>query len=293
MNLKTGQIIKSISGVYRVDVDGEQFDAKPRGLFRKKQITPVVGDMVDIDFETHASGYIQHVHERKNELKRPPVSNIDVLVIVMSAVEPDFSTQLLDRFLVIAHSYDLSPRIVITKKDLTTASQQAEIERLLAIYQNIGYDTQFIGKYDDVHAVFNDWQPGIAVLSGQSGVGKSTLLNSYWPELALETNSISQSLNRGRHTTRHVELYPRANGYIADTPGFSALDFDHIEKQDLDAYFIEISEASEQCKFRDCSHTNEPKCHVKALVETGDIAGFRYQHYEQLLQEISNRKVRY
>ncbi|KIX90399.1 GTPase [Staphylococcus microti] len=291
--MKTGQIIKSISGVYRVDVDGEQFDAKPRGLFRKKQITPVVGDMVDIDFETHASGYIQHVHERKNELKRPPVSNIDVLVIVMSAVEPDFSTQLLDRFLVIAHSYDLSPRIVITKKDLTSASQQAEIERLLAIYQNIGYDTQFIGKDDNVQAVFNDWQPGIAVLSGQSGVGKSTLLNSYCPELALETNSISQSLNRGRHTTRHVELYPRANGYIADTPGFSALDFDHIEKQDLDAYFIEISEASEQCKFRDCSHTNEPKCHVKALVETGDIADFRYQHYEQLLQEISNRKVRY
>lgn len=293
MNLKTGQIIKSISGVYRVDVDGEQFDAKPRGLFRKKQITPVVGDIVDIDFETHASGYIQHVHERKNELKRPPVSNIDILVVVMSAVEPDFSTQLLDRFLVIAHSYGLSPRIVITKKDLATDTQRAEIDRLLAIYQHIGYDTQFIGKDDDVQAVFDAWESGIAVLSGQSGVGKSTLLNSYRPELALETNSISQSLNRGRHTTRHVELYPRANGYIADTPGFSALDFDHIEKYELDGYFIEISEASEHCKFRDCSHTNEPKCHVKALVESGEIADFRYQHYEQLLQEISNRKVRY
>ncbi|UXR77568.1 MULTISPECIES: ribosome small subunit-dependent GTPase A [unclassified Staphylococcus] len=291
--MKTGQIIKSISGVYRVDVEGEQFDAKPRGLFRKKQITPVVGDIVDIDFETHASGYIQHVHERKNELKRPPVSNIDVLVIVMSAVEPDFSTQLLDRFLVIAHSYGLSPRIVITKKDLATDTQQADIERLLAIYQNIGYQTQFIGKDDDVQAVFGTWESGIAVLSGQSGVGKSTLLNSYRPELALETNSISQSLNRGRHTTRHVELYPRSNGYIADTPGFSALDFDHIEKYELDRYFIEISEASEQCKFRDCSHTNEPKCHVKALVDSGEIADFRYQHYEQLLQEISNRKVRY
>ncbi|AVQ32827.1 ribosome small subunit-dependent GTPase A [Staphylococcus muscae] len=291
--MKTGQIIKSISGVYRVDVDGEQFDAKPRGLFRKKQITPVVGDIVDIDFETHASGYIQHVHERKNELKRPPVSNIDILVVVMSAVEPDFSTQLLDRFLVIAHSYGLSPRIVITKKDLATDAQRAEIERLLAIYQHIGYDTQFIGKDDDVQAVFDAWESGIAVLSGQSGVGKSTLLNSYRPELALETNSISQSLNRGRHTTRHVELYPRANGYIADTPGFSALDFDHIEKYELDGYFIEISEASEYCKFRDCSHTNEPKCHVKALVESGEIADFRYQHYEQLLQEISNRKVRY
>ncbi|MGV3041714.1 ribosome small subunit-dependent GTPase A [Staphylococcus rostri] len=291
--MKTGQIIKSLSGVYRVEVDGEQFDAKPRGLFRKKQITPVVGDIVDIDFETHAEGYIQHVHTRKNELKRPPVSNIDVLVIVMSAVEPDFSTQLLDRFLVIAHSYHLSPRIVITKKDLTNETQRAEIERLLAVYQRIGYDTQFVGKEDDAQAIFNEWQPGIAVLSGQSGVGKSTLLNSYCPELALETNSISQSLNRGRHTTRHVELYPRANGYIADTPGFSALDFDHIDKQDLDDYFIEISEASEQCKFRDCSHTNEPKCHVKAMVEAGEIADFRYQHYEQLLQEISNRKVRY
>lgn len=293
MNLKKGQIIKSISGVYRVDVEGEQFDAKPRGLFRKKQITPVVGDIVDIDFETHASGYIQHVHERKNELKRPPVSNIDVLVIVMSAVEPDFSTQLLDRFLVIAHSYHLSPRIIITKKDLASETQREKIEQLLEVYQQIGYKTQFVGEDDDVQAVFNEWEPGIAVLSGQSGVGKSTLLNRFRPELALETNSISQSLNRGRHTTRHVELYPRANGYIADTPGFSALDFDHIEKQDLGDYFIEIKEASVLCKFRDCSHTNEPKCHVKKMVEDGDIAEFRYQHYEQLFQEISNRKVRY
>lgn len=293
MNLKKGQIIKSISGVYRVDVEGEQFDAKPRGLFRKKQITPVVGDIVDIDFETHASGYIQHIHERKNELKRPPVSNIDVLVIVMSAVEPDFSTQLLDRFLVIAHSYNLSPRIIITKKDLASEAQREKIKQFLEVYQQIGYETQFVGEDDDVQAVFNEWEPGIAVLSGQSGVGKSTLLNRFRPELAIETNSISQSLNRGRHTTRHVELYPRANGYIADTPGFSALDFDHIEKQDLGDYFIEIKEASALCKFRDCSHTNEPKCHVKKMVEDGDIAEFRYQHYEQLFQEISNRKVRY
>ncbi|QLK85834.1 ribosome small subunit-dependent GTPase A [Staphylococcus sp. 17KM0847] len=291
--MKTGQIIKSLSGVYRVDVEGEMFDAKARGLFRKKQITPIVGDIVDIDIETHASGYIQHIHERKNELKRPPVSNIDVLVIVMSAVEPDFSTQLLDRFLVIAHSYDLYPRIIITKKDLATMAQQEKITSTLALYRKIGYETQFVGKQDNIQTIFNAWEAGIAVLSGQSGVGKSTLLNSYRPDLALETNTISQSLNRGRHTTRHVELFPRHNGYIADTPGFSALDFNHIDKQDVRDYFMDIKQAGTHCKFRDCSHTNEPKCHVKTLVDLGDIAEFRYQHYVQLLTEISNRKVRY
>lgn len=293
MNLKTGRIIKSISGVYRVDVNGEMFDAKPRGLFRKKQITPIVGDIVDIDVETHASGYIQHVHERRNELKRPPVSNIDLLIVVMSAVSPDFSTQLLDRFLVIGHSYGLQPSILITKKDLASKEEQAAIEEVLKYYEKIGYQTQFIGKDDDVAEVFQHWAPGLAVLSGQSGVGKSTLLNRYEPSLALETNEISQSLNRGKHTTRHVELYPREQGHIADTPGFSALDFDHIEKEDLRDYFIDIAELGAYCKFRDCYHINEPRCHVKAMLDAGKLPAFRYDHYVQLYNEISNRKVRY
>ncbi|MEZ7609415.1 ribosome small subunit-dependent GTPase A [Staphylococcus capitis] len=291
--MKTGRIVKLISGVYQVDVDGVRFDTKPRGLFRKKKFSPVVGDIVDFEVQNEQEGYIHHVHERENELKRPPVSNIDELVIVMSAVEPQFSTQLLDRFLVIAHSYDLEPRILITKKDLTTEDDREYIQAMLNVYQEIGYRTQFIGKDDNRVDIVNEWNNGLIVLSGQSGVGKTTFLNHYLPELNLETNDISKSLNRGKHTTRHVELYERTYGYIADTPGFSALDFDHIEKDELKNYFVDIKDAGQECKFRNCNHIKEPKCNVKQLVDEGEIAQFRYEHYLQLFNEISNRKVRY
>ena len=160
--MKTGRIIKSISGVYRVDVDGELYDTKPRGLFRKNKFSPIVGDVVDFEVENVTEGYIHHVHDRKNELKRPPVSNIDHLIIVMSAVEPDFSTQLLDRFLVIAHSYHLRPRILVTKKDLTTDTIASQIKQNLAIYEAIGYKTQFIGVNDDINDVFQAWGSGLA-----------------------------------------------------------------------------------------------------------------------------------
>ena len=291
--MKTGRIVELISGVYQVDVDGVRFDTKPRGLFRKKKFSPVVGDIVDFEVQNEQEGYIHHVHDRDNELKRPPVSNIDELVIVMSAVEPQFSTQLLDRFLVVAHSYDLEPRILITKKDLTTQDDQEYIQAMLDLYQDIGYPTQFISKNDDRVSIVDEWNHGLIVLSGQSGVGKTTFLNHYRPELNLETNDISKSLNRGKHTTRHVELYERNHGFIADTPGFSALDFDHIEKDELKNYFVDIKDAGQDCKFRNCNHIKEPKCNVKHLVDEGKIAQFRYEHYLQLFNEISNRKVRY
>lgn len=291
--MKTGRIVKLISGVYQVDVDGVRFDTKPRGLFRKKKFSPVVGDIVDFEVQNEQEGYIHHVHDRDNELKRPPVSNIDELVIVMSAIEPQFSTQLLDRFLVVAHSYDLEPRILITKKDLTTQDDQEYIQAMLDLYQDIGYPTQFISKNDDRVSIVDEWNHGLIVLSGQSGVGKTTFLNHYRPELNLETNDISKSLNRGKHTTRHVELYERNHGFIADTPGFSALDFDHIEKDELKNYFVDIKDAGQDCKFRNCNHIKEPKCNVKHLVDEGKIAQFRYEHYLQLFNEISNRKVRY
>lgn len=291
--MKTGRIIKSISGVYRVDVDGEMYDTKPRGLFRKNKFSPIVGDVVDFEVENVTEGYIHHVHERKNEIKRPPVSNVDHLILVMSAVEPDFSTQLLDRFLVIAHSYHMRPRILVTKKDLTSLEKQHDIEKLLEVYENMSYKTQFISINEDIEQVFSSWGDGLAVLSGQSGVGKSSLLNKYFPNIEIETQHISKALNRGRHTTRHVELFERAKGFIADTPGFSALDYDHIQKDEIKNYFMEIHEYGATCKFRDCNHINEPKCNVKAELENGNIAQFRYDHYLQLFKEISNRKERY
>ncbi|PZH44407.1 ribosome small subunit-dependent GTPase A [Staphylococcus aureus] len=291
--MKTGRIVKSISGVYQVDVNGERFNTKPRGLFRKKKFSPVVGDIVEFEVQNINEGYIHQVFERKNELKRPPVSNIDTLVIVMSAVEPNFSTQLLDRFLVIAHSYQLNARVLVTKKDKTPIEKQFEINELLKIYENIGYETEFIGNDDDRKKIVEAWPAGLIVLSGQSGVGKSTFLNHYRPELNLETNDISKSLNRGKHTTRHVELFERQNGYIADTPGFSALDFDHIDKDEIKDYFLELNRYGETCKFRNCNNIKEPNCNVKHQLEIGNIAQFRYDHYLQLFNEISNRKVRY
>ncbi|GGB85123.1 MULTISPECIES: ribosome small subunit-dependent GTPase A [Staphylococcus] len=291
--MKTGRIIKSLSGVYRVDVSGEMYDTKPRGLFRKNKISPIVGDVVDFDVENITEGYIQHIHERKNELKRPPVSNVDHLILVVSAVEPDFSTQLLDRFLVIAHSYHMRPRILVTKRDITSAKMEDNILELLKVYEDMGYKTQFISIDEDINQVFTQWGDGLAVLSGQSGVGKSTLLNKYFPNLNIETQHISKALNRGKHTTRHVELFERNNGYIADTPGFSALDFNHIQKEEVKHYFMEINTYGEQCKFRDCNHINEPKCNVKHELENGNIAQFRYEHYLQIFNEISNRKERY
>lgn len=291
--MKTGRIIKSLSGVYRVDVNGEMYDTKPRGLFRKNKFSPIVGDVVDFEVENITEGYIHHVHERKNELKRPPVSNVDHLVLVMSAVEPEFSTQLLDRFLVIAHSYHMRPRILVTKRDITSPSMENKILQTLKVYEDMGYYTQFISVEDHIDEVFMQWGKGLVVLSGQSGVGKSTLLNRYFPELNIETQHISRALNRGRHTTRHVELFERKNGFIADTPGFSALDFNHIQKDEVKHYFMEINEYGEHCKFRDCNHINEPKCNVKYEIEKGNIAHFRYEHYLQLFNEIANRKERY
>ncbi|PNZ30298.1 putative ribosome biogenesis GTPase RsgA [Staphylococcus petrasii] len=291
--METGRIIKLVSGVYQVDVEGKLYDTKPRGLFRKKKFSPIVGDIVDFDIQNIDEGYIHHVHDRRNALKRPPVSNIDGLIIVMSAVEPNFSTQLLDRFLVIAHSYDLAPSILVTKKDLASEAQIEHIESLLTNYQSIGYNTQFVGKDSDKSDVVASWPNGLVVLSGQSGVGKSTFINTFNPELNLETNDISKSLNRGKHTTRHVELFERENGFIADTPGFSALDFDHIEKDDLKHYFIDIDNYGEQCKFRNCNHIKEPQCNVKQQLDEGHLPQFRYDHYLQLFNEISNRKVRY
>lgn len=291
--METGRIIKLISGVYQVDVDGTLYDTKPRGLFRKKKFSPIVGDIVDFEIQNTSEGYIHHVHERHNELKRPPVSNIDGLIIVMSAVEPDFSTQLLDRFLVIAHSYDLEPSILVTKKDLASENEIEQINAWLKIYEEIGYNTQFVGKHTSQQEVVATWPKGLIALSGQSGVGKSTFINAFKPELNLETNHISKSLNRGKHTTRHVELFERESGFIADTPGFSALDFGHIDKDELKHYFIEMNRFGEECKFRNCNHIKEPKCHVKQQLENGYLAQFRYDHYIQLYNEISNRKVRY
>ncbi len=290
-----GQIRKAISGFYYVQ-DGESLiQCKGRGVFRKRGIHPLVGDFVTYQPDGDNDATITEVHERKNALVRPPIANIDQALLVFSMVEPAFSTHLLDRFLTVIESYRIQPVICLTKKDIAEKDALKSVLEIAEYYEGIGY--KIITTYMEDPELSMKLQPilkeKVTVLAGQSGVGKSTLLNTALPSLALKTGEISDALGRGRHTTRHVELLEVADGLVADTPGFSNLEFGHIEKEQLSSQFIEFRAPSRDCKFRGCLHLNEPKCAVKELVEAREIAQFRYQHYTQFLQEIMERKPRY
>ncbi|VEI04751.1 ribosome small subunit-dependent GTPase A [Kurthia zopfii] len=293
--MANSQIRKALSGFYYVYDDGKLVQTRARGVFRKRGITPLVGDFVEYVVEGDNDGTLTKVLPRKNELVRPPISNVDQAILVFSVKEPNFNTILLDRFLVVLESFRIHPIICLTKMDLLPEAEVEEIQKYSKQYEDIGYT--IIQTYKDDPALLEKITPVLAnkttVLAGQSGVGKSTLLNTLMPELDLKTGVISEALNRGKHTTRHVELIEVAGGLIADTPGFSSFDFDTIEKEELTSCFPELQRASENCKFRGCLHLKEPKCFVKEQLENGEIEQYRYDHYLQFLQEITDRKPRY
>ena len=290
-----GQIRKAISGFYYVFSDGETYQTRGRGNFRVKDMTPLVGDFVEFESGNLAEGILLAVDERKNELARPPISNIDVGVIVMSAIEPDFSTYLLDRFLVYLEGQGIHAIIYITKTDLLTEVANEEILAFQKDYQALGYTIVFsdFPAYRSVDQLLDVIGSASAVFMGQSGVGKSSLLNHILPELAIKTGEISMALGRGRHTTRHVELIPVKNALIADTPGFSNVELEEIAEVDLPDLFPEFLRNRDDCRFSGCLHLNEPNCRVKQMVETGEIKQYRYDHYLQFLDEIQNRKPKY
>ncbi|MEQ9763459.1 ribosome small subunit-dependent GTPase A [Streptococcus sp. ZJ151] len=281
-----GRIIKALAGFYYVECQGQVYQTRARGKFRKKGQTPYVGDFVDFSAEDNSEGYILKIHERQNSLIRPPIVNIDQAVVIMSAKEPDFNANLLDRFLVLLEHKGIQPVVYISKMDLLENS--VEIETIADRYQAIGYD--FVTSQEMLLPLLKD---KITVFMGQTGVGKSTLLNSIAPELALETGEISDSLGRGRHTTRAVSFYNVHGGKIADTPGFSSLDYEVKTVEDLSESFPEIRKASHFCKFRSCSHTHEPACGVKEALKEGRIWQSRYDNYLQFLSEIENRRETY
>lgn len=290
-----GQIRKALSGYYYIEQDGKLLQCRARGIFRNRGESPLVGDFVEYMKESESDGSVDKIYPRKNELVRPPIANVDRAILVFSAKEPDFNTILLDRFLVVLESFHVEPIICLTKMDLISETERAELEVHIEDYREIGYEILTTYKGDET--LLERIQPLLegktSVLAGQSGVGKSTMLNTLIPSLDLKTGIISKSLGRGKHTTRHVELIEVCGGLLADTPGFSSFDFDTIEKEELTSCFPELQRISEDCKFRGCLHTKEPKCAVKAAVETGEVRPYRYKHYEQFLQEIMDRKPRY
>ena len=287
-----GQIRKALSGFYYIESEGTTYQTRARGNFRNRKITPLVGDQVVFESSNLTDGYLLEVLPRKNELVRPPVANVDTGVIVISLVEPAFSFNLLDRFLVTLEYKDIEPVIYLSKLDLMPDDTLAKL--ITKRYEAIGY--QLIASLDEEanqRALFRIFASGLTVFMGQSGAGKSTLLNKLVPELELATGEISESLGRGKHTTRHVELLPIAGGLVADTPGFSSIDFLDIESRELPRLFPEFVQAAPLCKFRECMHVKEPGCEVKRRVEEGSIAVSRYEDYQQFLEEIEKRRPVY
>ena len=278
-----GIIIKSLAGFYYVEADGQVYQTRARGNFRKKGQTPYVGDLVDFSAEDQSEGYILKIHERKNSLVRPPIVNIDQAVVIMSAKEPDFNANLLDRFLVLLEQKTIEPLIYISKLDLV--EDRSQLDAYKAIYKKIGYPFLY-----SLEELLPHLENKVTVFMGQTGVGKSTLLNRIAPELALETGQISDSLGRGRHTTRAVSFYNVNGGKIADTPGFSSLDYEVKESELLNDCFPELAEVSQGCKFRTCTHTHEPACAVKLALESGQVAQSRYDNYLQFLSEIEQTR---
>ena len=273
-----GRIIKNISNDYTVSCNGEKCVCKPRGKFRSEKISPQVGDIVEFDEINH---YILNILPRKNSLVRPPVANIDQAVIVMSIAEPDFSANLLDKLLSIIHFHGIKSIICFTKLDLLTETEKEEKLNFIKYYKEIGYSVYTNQNIDELKPIFDN---KVTVFTGQSGAGKSTLLNLLDEHLDLKTDEISKALGRGKHTTRHVELLEIESGLIADTPGFSSVDFNDMTPLDIRDSFLEFRSYQVNCKYQDCMHDKEDACAIKPLV--GDkILASRYDNYLKFIRK--------
>lgn len=288
----SGRLIKGIGGFYYVDINGEIFECKARGLFRKKKITPAVGDYVEINIldKENKKGVIENIKKRHNELIRPFVSNVDQAIVVFAVTQPDPNLSLLDRFLVLAESQKLSIIICLNKIDLL---KEDEYRDICNIYTSAGYKVILTSTKENegIDDLKEELKNKTTVFAGPSGVGKSTLLNNIHPGLKLQTGEISTKIARGKHTTRHAEIMSiDENGWVVDTPGFSSLDMNFIDEADLQFYFPEFEAYIDYCRFNSCKHLNEPSCSVKEAVEEGKISENRYNSYVQFIDEIRKHR---
>lgn len=286
-NIRTGLIVKSIGGLYSVESpDGILYDCVPRGVFRKDKKVLCVGDRVSFNDDK----VITEIHQRKNYLIRPPLANMDQLIFVVSMCEPSPNLTLLDKFIAIAEYKNIVPVVVLTKVDLDS------FENIFSIYTKAGIKILIV-DYDDIktiQAVKELLKGKISAFTGNTGVGKSTLLNAIDDRFGIPTGEISKKLGRGKHTTRHAQLYKLDNGgYIADTPGFSTFEtnkYDIIQKEKLSYCFVEFSDFSGECMFKDCSHTKEKGCAVVEAVREGKISASRHESYCRMYEEAKNIK---
>jgi ribosome biogenesis GTPase len=289
MTTVDGIIIKGIGGFYYVEAAGEIYECKARGVFRKSGIKPLAGDRVTISINDNAENTIDEIHERKTLLHRPPVANVDKLFIVSSVCEPKPVLLIIDRLTALATVKGIEPIVVFTKNDLDSADEYIDIYRKAGIK---AYSVSCVTR-EGVDAVKDELKNSISAFCGNSGVGKSSLLNVIDPELALKTGEISDKLGRGRHTTRHSELFKVEGGYVADTPGFSSFETEETEvilKEDLPYAFSEFEEYIGQCKFSTCLHTVDKGCRIIQAVEDGDIPKTRHESYCSMMEQAKNIK---
>lgn len=290
MKTLNGTIIKGIGGFYYVEAADEIYECKARGVFRKEKLSPLVGDKVTISINENAENTIDEIMPRKNALTRPPVVNIDNLIIVVSTVEPKPSTLVIDKLIAVAEHKNIEPIIVITKSDIASAQEIFDIYTL-AGFKTIIVSNETKDGIDEVKAVLKE---KISALTGNSGVGKTSLLNNLDETLALKTAQISKKLGRGRHTTRQAELYRVCDGFVVDTPGFSSFEIDKsdiILKDELAYCFRDFSDYIEKCKFYpSCTHTADKGCAVVEAVNEGKISKSRHNSYVQLYNEVKDIK---
>ncbi len=286
-----GLLVKGIGGFYYVETADAVYECKARGVFRKQKVTPLVGDRVLITVNENAENTIDEIKKRRNEFARPPVANIDRLFVVASIVDPAVNTVVVDRMIAVAEFKGIEPVVVLTKTDLSSG-----FEKYYDIYSNAGFKVVLCNNNtgkgsDEISSLING---KICAFAGNTGVGKSSLLNNIDPSLSAETGETSKKLGRGKHTTRHCELYKTAGGYIADTPGFSSVDieaYDLILKEDLPYCFREFEPYLPNCKFRNnCSHIKDKGCAVIEAMKNGDISESRHQSYVTLYNEVKDIK---
>ena len=279
-----GKIIKGIGGFYYVKTKEGIIECKAKGKFRHKSLKPMVGDNVKIQVD-RGKGVIEDIHKRESELIRPTVSNVTLAFVVFAVKDPDINFDLLNRFLILCETNNIEAIVCLNKIDLVS---DEELEKICKTIDDIGYEVLFINAREQkgIEELRKRIEGNVTVLCGPSGVGKSTLINALANRNHMETGAISEKLGRGKHTTRHSELIEVNDGYIVDTPGFSTLEINFIEKDELKYAFPEFIEYNDLCRFRGCNHYKEPDCAVKEAVQNKKINQSRYDFYIRTLEDI-------